>query len=546
MNKIINDPAQYGSKGQPWNKEFVDYMVAIATHPNFKGMPDAVKDDGKIQWEAPSNRSSGKYQYTHQSRLNWWREKAKDLGIQPDSNQWISKTAKAIHPFGSKPCKRCGQSMEISYCYPNGNFRRRLTKLTKGHMECGQVENLEGLISRMVDVLGLNSLNLVPRLLETGNIKPPAHGENLETWLQWIREDYIPSEPSMLSPGAMSNAPDRFDGFHSFNLCCRKRADSGRHDANMRSYSTDRRVFEYWSEGNWIAANRMMGLVNSKFRDEPSADGGEGPPSADHIGPISLGFSHRPEFRLLSQAANSAKNNRMTLWDVEHLRESESLGGEVASWYAKPLWDLRKDSVESDETALRLSKLMRDNQRNAMRLLACLHKAGSFAFLASLLELEFADYDFEFEGLVVEDYVTKYDRVSESPRETKYAEEQKARRLRVGFDALKDYSDKDNRHTFFVGEREVQAQLEKALKTLESVSPEIQEINQQMNILLASTEEVANDSRLRLLSSRVPKKSNPIFREAMGHLLQAMECVGQNLSQLWDNERYVRAEQDVD
>ena len=63
--EIIEDPSAYGSKGQSWNPDFVAYMVEIATHPIYAGMPDAVKDDGKIQWEAPSNRSGGQYQDTH-------------------------------------------------------------------------------------------------------------------------------------------------------------------------------------------------------------------------------------------------------------------------------------------------------------------------------------------------------------------------------------------------------------------------------------------------------------------------------------------------
>ena len=56
-------------------------MVEIVRDEAYEGMPDAVKEDGKIQWEAPSNRSSGLYQYTHQKRLEWWREKAITIGI---------------------------------------------------------------------------------------------------------------------------------------------------------------------------------------------------------------------------------------------------------------------------------------------------------------------------------------------------------------------------------------------------------------------------------------------------------------------------------
>ena len=61
-----------------------------------------------------------------------------------------------------------------------------------------------------------------------------------------------------------------------------------------------------------------------------------------------------PKFRLLSQSANSAKNNRMSLDDVLYLRELEK-SIPVTSWYAKSLWDLRKESVRNEENALRIS-----------------------------------------------------------------------------------------------------------------------------------------------------------------------------------------------
>ena len=45
--------------------------------------------------------------------------------------------------------------------------------------------------------------------------------------------------------------------------------------------------------------------------------------SADHVGPISLGFCHRPSFNIMTQAQNSAKGNRFTLNDFEQLINEE-------------------------------------------------------------------------------------------------------------------------------------------------------------------------------------------------------------------------------
>src|SRR5690606_11799863 len=51
-----------------------------------------------------------------------------------------------------------------------------------------------------------------------------------------LRNKVVPSEPrGRLSPGAMSNAPDRLDGFHTYNLCCRQSQDTGRIAANLKT-----------------------------------------------------------------------------------------------------------------------------------------------------------------------------------------------------------------------------------------------------------------------------------------------------------------------
>ena len=40
-------------------------------------MPDPFGEKGEIQWEAPSNRASGKFKHTHQRRYEWWKNKAR-------------------------------------------------------------------------------------------------------------------------------------------------------------------------------------------------------------------------------------------------------------------------------------------------------------------------------------------------------------------------------------------------------------------------------------------------------------------------------------
>ncbi len=541
--KIIDDASEYGSRGEAWADEFVSYMKTIVTSPVYSGMPDAVKSDGKIQWEAPSNRSGGDYQFTNNKRKDWWEKKAKSIGIDTSKDQWISKTAKLIHPTGEKPCKRCGQIMTIGYVYPSSILMKRFKKYIDPSFEVDMNESVHDLVQHAYNLSKTTFLSSFKAIFKAKDIQVPNFGDDLDKILAWLNSEYIPKEPSTLSPGVMSNAPDRFDGFHSFNRCCRGKADKGRSTNNLKSYTTDRRVFEYWSEGNWIAADRLMGLVRSDFSNEATADGGDGPPSADHIGPISLGFRHRPEFKLLSQKANSAKNNRMSLDDVLYLINCEKEGVKVASWYAKPLWNLRKNDVNSDEKALRLSKMLRDNQRNAMHILCMMFDKEKYAFLIYLLELDYADNNFVFENLRAENFITKFDRLIVEPRTTMYSNEQKARRIRIGFEALRGYMGKSNRHTYQVESNEVISLVNGSIETLDKsdMNSKIRKLDSDFKYIMYESESGISLDALKEYAGAFPSKNEiPVFANAKDHLYLAMFKIARSLNSQWDDDRYVR------
>ncbi len=538
---ISEDPEDYGSKGQNWSEEFVKYMKSIVTHPAYVNMPDAVKDDGKIQWEAPSNRSGGKYQYTHQRRRTWWQNKANEIGIDTNADQWISRTAKTIHPTGEKPCKRCGQVLRLAYVYPQKNLVKRLKKKFGDDFEVSPIEPIDEIIQKAVDLFGDSAINEFAELLSTKHLEVPEFGNDLEGFLAWIEDEYVPSEPSLLSPGAMSNAPDRFDGFHSFNRCCRGTADKGRTAANLRTYTTDRRVFEYWSEGDWVAADRLMGLVRTSLSGEPNADGGEGPPTADHIGPLSLGFRHRPEFRLLSKEANSAKNNRMTLQDVEDLINAEQAEKNVVSWYAKHLWNLKKGDVDDEEKALRLSKMLRDNQRNAMAMLSLLYDREAFSLLVYLLELDYADFKVGFENLRAENFITIFDSISKERRNTKYSIEQKARRIRIGMEALRSFREKENRHLFLVDEKVMEEAIDEIQSLLEEEGAEFLKLNDRIKEVIQPNSGVILEVELRKLIADLPTGKVEVLEKCKGILFSKMEVISESISDMWTDDRYVRA-----
>ncbi len=141
--------------------------------------------------------------------------------------------------------------MDIRYAYPSATFRRRLEKedFVDESFPVDAHEHIKSLVTRLVEQFGDRAFTSLPALLGTPSVKvPEPPRERLEAWLTWIERSYVPQEPSTLSPGAMSNAPERLDGFHSFNLCCRSKTDPGRSKENLQSYTTDRRVSDIGSK----------------------------------------------------------------------------------------------------------------------------------------------------------------------------------------------------------------------------------------------------------------------------------------------------------
>lgn len=515
-------------------------MEQIISSPEFEDMPDARYEDGRIQWEAPSNRRGGQFKDSHHRRREWWARKAQALGINTQQDKWISRVAKTIHPTKSKPCKKCGEYMDIRYVYPNSNTLKALLKLSfiDSDFQTSPTESIYSLITRMHALYGQQALEALPKLLRL-NAREPFPMGDLSEWLNWIESVYVPSEPKTLSPGAMSNAPDRFDGFHSFNRCCRSTADTGRSTENLRSYSTDRRVFEYWAAGDWIAADRLMGIIRTSFANEPCLNDHPGPCQADHIGPISLGFNHRPYFQLLCGACNSAKNNRMYLSDVAWLIDREKRGENVISWHSKRLWDLCKGKIQNQEHSLRISKLLRDNRHSFMNAISLIAEAGNFAFLASLLELDHADWNVEFIDLRIVNHITTWSDIKRTPRATKYAAEQKSRRSRIAFSHLHTYFSRQNRNAFVVENAESRRQIEATISILSDLKNKTEEFDLALQQAIMSKQSEA-DEKFRSSYVQHQNFDFTIFKHALSHLTEHMNAIGDELGSMWDHERFIR------
>lgn len=533
------------------NEAFLQYEEEIVNHPAFAGMPDLRHDDGTIQWEAPSNRGSGAFQFSHDKRYQWWVEKAAEVGISTDEDKWISKVAKKIHPTKLHPCKVCGRVMDIRYCYLSSNFMKRVEKLPffDGAIEMDEITHILDFITAFVDTYGEKAYRALPGLLKCTQVKTfPNLPNDLTAWTTWIEQNYIPNEPSMLGPGAMSNAPDRLDGFHTFNRCCRSSADKGRSKENLASYSTDRRAFENWSDGNWITANKLMGFISSNpdMKKEHCANEGNGgyhprPCSADHIGPISLGFCHRPEFQFLCKPCNSAKNNRMYYADVLHLIEVEKTGETVATWYANPIWQKCKGKVNDKESALRLSRVMRDNRNIAMMLLADFIDKGELLFLLTLLHLEYADYDYDIipgSTRIQNQIVTV--KFSQKASTLRYVSIQKTRKIRVAFSSLAEYARKENRNGYMYTNREIRELKATAFSLLSKVSASLKAYNR---ALIDALSDDGSDADIEQFIASIDYhaiKQTPEYVEARRILVRIMELVAVELASNWDDPRYSR------
>lgn len=534
------------------NEAFLQYEEEIVNHPAYAGMPDLRHDDGTIQWEAPSNRGAGVFQFSHDKRYQWWVEKAAEIGISTDEDKWISKVAKTIHPTKLHPCKVCGRVMDIRYCYLSSSFMKRVKKLSfyDGAVEMDEITHILDFVAAFVDTYADDAFNALPSLLKCTQVKEiPNMPHELSAWTSWIEQSYIPQEPSMLGPGAMSNAPDRLDGFHTFNRCCRSKADKGRSKENLASYSTDRRAFENWSDGNWITANKLMGFINSNpdmKKEHCANEGSDGhhprPCSADHIGPISLGFCHRPEFQFLCKPCNSAKNNRMYFSDVRHLIEVEESGETVATWYANPIWQKCKGRVTDKESALKLSRVMRDNRNIAMMLLADFINRDEYLFLFTLLNLEYADYDYEIipGSTRINNQIVTVD-FSQKESTLRYVNIQKTRKIRVAFSSLSEYAKKENRNGYTYTNSRIEALKMQAFRILSNICSTAKKQNEALMAALSDEDRV--DSELEVFLSALDYtalKHMGEFIAVKELLIQIMESVAQELSSNWDAPRYSR------
>lgn len=505
----------YGDARRTWNRAFIEYMGSIVDHPNYAGMPCTRDDDGKIDWTIPSNRPRGSKNWDgNVRRREWWRQKADEMGI-PQEGHWLSRTAKAIHPFGRKPCQTCGRILELAYVYPTVTTIAQLNRFLPPAevLDHSLLLSIDEVVDHMFTVLQSEAPDVLREVFpNAGSHRDPGSAA------QSIREEYCARESRKFSPGAMANPPDRLDGFHTYNLCCRSKQDTGRASENLRSYGVDRRAYEQWCEGDWAAADLLMSQVG----EGPCLDCGTvGPLTADHVGPISLGFTHSPHFRPLCGSCNSAKNNRMSLADVDNLLEREAAGEKVVSWHAQGLWDGCKEQIGSDADALLLSKLLRINQHHYLTALYVAVERDIPDVLLGFLHPEYAYRKVEFEGL---DTVSlTFAAIKYRERHDTYARMRGSRMVRIAFDSLIAYVAKPHRNIQGVSPELVRPEFDRYLRVIDEAAGERSPFRAALVDVIRSPEgaSVRDEHLARVFTAVDPHRFTDVLREPLADLMLA-------------------------
>lgn len=408
-----------------WHPSFIDYENFIVKHKNYADMPNKFKPNGEISWVLPSDKLRG----------DWWDKKVKELNCSDRA-----EVARIIHPkelHGLKPCQICGRELSIFYVYPNKYTLKKLNSISTELLFEPFQKDVSQIVTEIVQAFDKKGSENIKLIFEI----PPSVSDDSDSLIRYILENC----KSRLSPGVMSNPPDRLDGFHTYNACCRSKEDTGRFPTNLSRYTQDRRVYENWAEGNWNLSNRLMGEFNKySLKIQCPNCGKLRKMTADHIGPISLGFTHRPRFNPMCKSCNSKKNNRMTLDDVRTLINDEKKGDKVISWHSKYIWDRLKNKVKNQQDALLLSKLMRTNLHHILILFSKISESGFDSFLMRWLHPEYSFVDYRFKNF---DPIKGPAYILQKPLNSKNKDKNAERYIRISFEYLEEYKNIKNRNT---------------------------------------------------------------------------------------------------
>lgn len=414
-----------------WHPKFLDYINKIVNHPNYKGLAIKKKNDGSYAWIATAKSPIG------QQRLDWCINKGHDLGFISDYNPYPGMYADVmlkIHPTKWKVCQICGKKMSLYYHYPNANFLKSLNKqFNSNFTECDYIGDIwDILISR-----GIRKYDIASFLITKGELDLDAMTSDKNEIIHSLEYACRKRNKKCLGPGSMSNFPDRYDGFHTYNRCCRSVQDKGRSRENLKSYTKDRRAYEYWSDGNIHAANQFMG---SSFFDGTSAD---------HIGPISLGFVHDPRYlQPMPSGDNSSKRDRLQVSDIEKIIAVEKRTSIYPmSWQSKLIWEHIRSNYKAypHKVASSYRDALKQNMSNYMYILrSILEKCptnGEDFLVNAFLKPNYKYFNYTYKFNEYGEIILKVPR-----HYTDRNINEEYRYIRIAIEAVYDYTNKDNRN----------------------------------------------------------------------------------------------------
>ena len=427
-----------------YHPNFEKYTEFIVNHSSYSDLFFERSEDGKVKWVVTGKSAKG------QKRQEWWDKQCINYGI-PIQKGCYATIARKIHPTGMHVCQCCGEAKSIFYEYPSKRTVSILNEILGLDIDKdNDIERVEFTIKEIVENHCVNQLQL-QNLAKAFNLPTPKDKNEL---INSIYSELVHKESAFFSPGVMSNSPDRFDGFHSYGLCFRTTFDTGRQPENMQTYTQDRRAYEEWSDGNYNLANRLMGEFHKQPEMECPICGKVSKMSADHIGPISLGFCHSIHFAPMCNSCNSSKNNRFTKADVDTLIKLEKEGETVISWHSKYIWDKIKCQIKDDKDAKFASSVMAKCHQNVLNILALIYKHTGRNLLIRYLHPKYSLIDYRFSN--VDLHNLKDINIHWETLDSKNKRNNQERYIRIAFDSLKEFLKKENRKNYFLVNEDTQ------------------------------------------------------------------------------------------
>lgn len=450
-----------GDKNRETHENYLDYCYFLI-NSNFSGMPGAMnKKTGRLYPTTPDRESDN----VKERRREWWRKEAEKLDVDTDKNGWMTELARELNPTGECVCQTCGQTLDIRTVYLNKFSTSKFNELLPEDEKLAKTQSIR--IFEAVDILieeaGEDGYKILAECFEELELVENSRSAYKKKIEQIIDNGNVTPRNRWLSPGKMGDPPDRLDGLHSYGSpCCRPYEDEGRDPDNMQRYGRERRAYEEWVDGRWSGADRLMKLTETGKCQASGCETVE-PLSADHIGPISLGFKHDPaNLQGLCDSCNSAKRNELPKEDVEQIIEIESNGTPLASRHIQELWNECKHEIKTENDTTEIKRLLRNNQHQCLWALEELRNEGAIDLLISLLDLGESKRKYVFSGVDPESL--NYDSMTAGERSHQQELNRASSSTRVAFESLLDYSQTDESKRW--AERVDSGEIEKAWSNL--------------------------------------------------------------------------------